>query len=96
MRKKIRTALAVAGTMAALVAGAAPATAAPQKAPSECGSYGWFSLYYNHCGSTNVVIWVDQINVGGFRDFEMCVKPGRTEIGPRPQYIDAWYINKLC
>lgn len=100
MRKALSRAMAIAGAMAALTFGlntpAGAETATQQAAPEACGSFGVFSLYYNHCGNTRVVIWVDQINVGGYRDFELCVGPGETEIGPRPQYIDAWYINKLC
>ncbi|MGM1061791.1 DUF6355 family natural product biosynthesis protein [Saccharothrix sp. Mg75] len=105
MRKAFSAAFATVGAAVALTVGlTAPAAAAPARAqapvqeaaPAPCGSFGVLSLYYNHCGTTRVVIWVDQINVGGFRDFEMCVGPGETEIGPRPQYIDAWYNGKLC
>ncbi|GAA4011481.1 hypothetical protein GCM10022247_37370 [Allokutzneria multivorans] len=105
MRKSMT---ALAGTVAAVAATmgmmAGPATAAPATVQSEAAASekcGWYTdwmtnAFYNHCGNTNVVIWVDRTNIGGFQDFEKCVKPGITRLGHWPDMLNAWYIGRTC
>ncbi|MFB9904194.1 DUF6355 family natural product biosynthesis protein [Allokutzneria oryzae] len=101
MRKGMRTVVAIAGAVTALAAGTATAGAAPAtevaqvKASADpCGWFvSWGTGYYNHCGPTNVVIYVDRTNIGGFKDYEKCVPPGTTRLGPWPDWKGAWYLR---
>lgn len=99
MRKSIRALVAGTGMAAAVVSGsvAAPATAsaAPATVQSPCGEFtSWMGeIWYNHCGPTNVVIYVDRLNIGGIRDYEKCVSPGETRLGPWPDWQGAWYLR---
>ncbi|WP_086824682.1 DUF6355 family natural product biosynthesis protein [Allokutzneria sp. NRRL B-24872] len=80
---------------AALAVGLMTVAAAPASAKADpCGGFGVFSLYYNHCGPAEKIwIRVDQVDMGGYQDFDKCVGRGTTEIGPRFQYIKAWYLR---
>ncbi|WP_086824432.1 DUF6355 family natural product biosynthesis protein [Allokutzneria sp. NRRL B-24872] len=105
MRKSM-TALAGTATAVAAAMGmmAGPASAAPASvqgeaaASADCGWYtDWTATgYYNHCGPTNVMIWVDRVNLAGYKDFEKCVKPGITRLGPWPDFKNAWYLGRTC
>ncbi|MFF0746379.1 DUF6355 family natural product biosynthesis protein [Streptomyces sp. NPDC004111] len=61
---------------------------------------GWFAnpgAYYNHCGTGNVVIYVDRWNIGGISDYEKCVGPGTTYLGGGwPDFQGAWYVGRSC
>ena len=93
MRKRMRAAVAIAGAVTALAAGMGTANAAP--ADVRCGGYvNWMGeVVYEHCGPTNVVIYVDRWNIGGIRDYEKCVSPGLTKLGPWPDWQGAHYLR---
>ncbi|CAM5736440.1 hypothetical protein STENM223S_07693 [Streptomyces tendae] len=105
MRRNYRATLTAAAalTMAATAMGVQTASAAPAKetsptvAASPCGWYTVLSrAYYNHCGTGNVVIFVDRLNIGGIRDYEQCVTPGDHYLGSWPDFQGAWYAGKTC
>jgi hypothetical protein len=67
-----------------------PATADP------CGFYETGSdAYYNHCTSdgSHVVI---KVRVAHASDYERCVGPGRTWLGPASKIQGAHYVNRTC
>jgi hypothetical protein len=109
---KVLASAAVA-TVAIGVAGMSPASASAESVTTTATSRqqdgmldakgdpcGWFAnpgAYYNHCGTGNVVIYVDRWNIGGIRDYEQCVGPGTTYLGGGwPDYQGAWYVGKSC
>ncbi|MEU8360111.1 DUF6355 family natural product biosynthesis protein [Nonomuraea sp. NPDC048882] len=104
MKRTVRALLTSAAIVATLGLPSAAASAhtttagaASSAGSAECGQH-WNldELWYNHCGETNVIIYVDRWNVGGVRDFEMCVGPGDHHLGWWPDYLGAWYAGKLC
>ena len=89
IRKILASGVAAAGlAVASLGVTTSPAQAAP------CGyySYGGYS-YYNHCGSQNAYIQVDQV-VG---NYGQCVAPGVTLLrkndGGPWQITNAFYLR---
>ncbi|MBO0511624.1 hypothetical protein J0695_07330 [Streptomyces beijiangensis] len=74
-------------------ASAAPASAAVGK---PCGYYATSKdSFYNHCtgDGSNVVIKVDAVHA---RDYETCVTPGTSWLGPRSKVRNAWYAGRTC
>jgi hypothetical protein len=83
------TALALT-SLSTVALAAAPAAAAP------CGFYETSSdAYYNHCTSdgSHVVI---KVRVAHASDYERCVGPGRTWLGPASKIQGAHYVNRTC
>ena len=75
------------------VAAAAPASSAVGK---PCGYYATSKdSYYNHCtgDGSNIVIKVDA--VWGL-DYDQCVAPGTSWLGPRSKVRNAWYAGRTC
>jgi hypothetical protein len=96
---------AIGGTLAALTLATAPAYAGTtagattgnttRTAALTCGYYeSGGESYYNHCGSTFVVIRVERWL--GLPGSDWCVAPGTTYIGHSYEYKNAWYKGVLC
>lgn len=94
---------AIGGTLAALALTTAPAyasTIASADSATRVGvaACGWdpdaTGAYYNHCGSTKVVIRVERHL--GLPGFDRCVRPGRTYLGSLSEIRYAWYKGVLC
>ncbi|GAA3987033.1 hypothetical protein GCM10022247_01690 [Allokutzneria multivorans] len=79
---------------AALAVGLVTGTASTAQA-AECGGYVTFmgNVEYNHCGTGNVLIHVDRLNIGGIKDYEKCVPPGITKLGAWPDWKGAHYLR---
>ncbi|MDF5751722.1 DUF6355 family natural product biosynthesis protein [Spongiactinospora sp. TRM90649] len=96
---------AIGGTLAALALATAPAYAGTTTGAATgnttrtgilaCGYYeeGGES-YYNHCGTTSVVIRVERWL--GLPGSDWCVAPGTTWLGHSFEIKDAWYKGRLC
>jgi hypothetical protein len=70
-------------------------TATPAAADS-CGFYENSSdAYYNHCTSdgSHVVI---KVQVALAPDYERCVGPGKTWLGPASKIQGAYYVGRTC
>jgi len=75
--------------------GAVTATASPAAA-DPCGFYETGSdAYYNHCTSdgSHVVI---KVEVALAPDYDRCVAPGRTWLGPASRIQGAYYVGRTC
>ncbi|MEU5084843.1 MULTISPECIES: DUF6355 family natural product biosynthesis protein [Streptomyces] len=85
-------------SIAPAVAAAPMQTTGTRQAATACGwRTDWTGhAYYNHCGTGNVVIFVDRLNIGGIRDYEQCVTPGDHYLGDWPDFQGAWYAGKTC
>ncbi len=84
------SAVLVLTSLGAVTAQASPAAADP------CGFYETSSdAYYNHCTSdgSRVVI---HVRVALAPDYERCVGPGRTWLGPAEKIQGAHYVNRTC
>ncbi|GAA3987043.1 hypothetical protein GCM10022247_01700 [Allokutzneria multivorans] len=90
--------IAILGSALAVAAGVTAPSAIAAPAPTPCGGYSTLGyLHYNHCDpNTRVMIWVDRINIGPYKDYAKCVGFGDHRIGPKPEFIDAWYHGKTC
>nr|WSY58081.1 DUF6355 family natural product biosynthesis protein [Streptomyces sp. NBC_00886] len=72
------------------VAAATPASAGP------CGFYETGSdAFYRHCTTdgSRVVI---KVEVARARDYERCVRPGRTWLGSARKIQGAHYVGRTC
>lgn len=102
MGKRLRS-LMLAGAMASAmtlvpvgVAAAAPGSPGPSPQQIRCGYYEVSGgAYYGHCDEpprTDVIIHVDTI----YEDYDLCVMPGTTTLGPALVVNNAWYTGRLC
>ncbi|WP_217207059.1 DUF6355 family natural product biosynthesis protein [Streptomyces sp. AC550_RSS872] len=90
MTGALGSAVLVLTSLGAVTAQASPAAADP------CGFYETSSdAYYNHCTSdgSRVVI---HVRVALAPDYERCVGPGRTWLGPAEKIQGAHYVNRTC
>ncbi|MFE1400327.1 DUF6355 family natural product biosynthesis protein [Nocardiopsis dassonvillei] len=98
--KKALLATASAGLMAAGLFAASPASAetSPQEAPAPTQVCGYYetavTAWYNHCGNTNVWVYIDYTWPKG--DRERCLPPGRSDIGGAREVTNAWYTGRTC
>lgn len=86
----IASAALVFASLGAVTATAGPAAADP------CGFYETGSdAFYNHCTSdgSRVVI---KVEVALAPDYERCVGPGTTWLGPASKIQGAHYTGRLC
>ncbi|WP_173317868.1 DUF6355 family natural product biosynthesis protein [Streptomyces fulvorobeus] len=75
--------------------GAVPATASPAAA-APCGYYeGSTDAFYNHCTSDGSKI-VIHVRVALEPDYERCVGPGNTWLGPASKIQGAHYVGRTC
>lgn len=94
----VRRMTAAALATAALVlapAGVGSATASPAHG-TPCGFYETGSdAFYNHCTSdrSNIVI---RVEVAWAPDYDQCVGPGRSWLGPAGKIDGAYYTGRLC
>jgi hypothetical protein len=57
-----------------------------------CGFYeNNIRAYYNHCGTTHVVIKID-----GRPSYLWCIGPGHWDIGSAASVDNAYYIGRTC
>ncbi|MEU8135094.1 DUF6355 family natural product biosynthesis protein [Streptodolium elevatio] len=95
LRRATACALASAAALVLATAGTATATAAPVLR-NPCGFYETSSdAYYNHCTSDGSRI-VITVRVALAPDYERCVAPGRTWLGPADKIQGAHYTGRLC
>ncbi|MEV0634702.1 DUF6355 family natural product biosynthesis protein [Streptomyces sp. NPDC050619] len=88
--RALGSAVLVLSSMGAVSATASPAAADP------CGFFETGSdAFYNHCTSdgSNVVI---KVEVALAPDYERCVGPGKTWLGPASKIQGAHYVNRTC
>lgn len=75
----------------------APVEVAPADAQVQAYPCGWSTsnlwAYYNHCGSGNVVIFVQRRVTS---DYYRCVGPGVTRLGLVTSTSGAWYDGRSC
>ncbi|MFK8907060.1 DUF6355 family natural product biosynthesis protein [Streptomyces sp. YS-3] len=91
VRRLVRVALA-----AALLGGCTGVVTASPAAANPCGFYETSSdAFYNHCTSdgSNVVI---KVRVAMAPDYERCVGPGRSWLGPASKIQGAHYTGRTC
>ncbi|MPZ80763.1 MAG: hypothetical protein GEV28_10335 [Actinophytocola sp.] len=57
---------------------------------TQCGlHWSLYSAWYNHCGSTNVLVRVDKPG----DDYIYCLPPGDTWLGAETEVENAYYIG---
>lgn len=60
-----------------------------------CGYYeDAVTAWYNHCGSTHVIIYVDA--TWPRADWTWCIGPGTWDIGGANAVSNAWYSGQTC
>ncbi|KRD13289.1 MULTISPECIES: DUF6355 family natural product biosynthesis protein [unclassified Streptomyces] len=93
-----RTVLSTIGSVALVVAslGAVTAATVSPAAADPCGFYKTSSdAYYNHCTSDGSRVVV-KVEVALAPDYERCVGPGTTWLGPAGKIQGAYYVGRLC
>ncbi|WP_329118238.1 DUF6355 family natural product biosynthesis protein [Streptomyces sp. NBC_01465] len=84
---------------ATLVLGLTAAASAAPSAVADGKPCGYFATskdsFYNHCtgDGSNVVIKVDAVLAP---DYDTCVTPGTSWLGPRSKVRNAWYAGRTC
>ncbi|AVV43959.1 DUF6355 family natural product biosynthesis protein [Streptomyces sp. ID05-04B] len=93
-----RTVLSTLGSVALVVAslGAVTAATVSPAAADPCGFYKTGSdAFYNHCTSDGSRVVV-KVEVALAPDYERCVGPGKTWLGPAGKIQGASYVGRLC
>lgn len=96
-------ALIVLAIATALSIAAAPAASADSRPadvqPQACGysmDPHFHVAFYNHCTSDGSHIWIRVERFWPYSDYDQCVGPGTTGLGPAPPIYSAWYKGALC
>jgi hypothetical protein len=83
------TVVAVAGLV-----GSAQASPASPSSVQTCGFHiTGITAWYNHCGTTNILIRIDVYGGGTENDYCALVNPGDTPLGAVGQIENAYYIS---
>ena len=93
LRRTLTVAASVVVGVVGLVGSAQAGTASPSSVHT-CGFYvSSATAWYNHCGTTNVLVRVDVAGGGTGNDYCAIVHPGLNALGASGQILNAYYLS---
>ncbi|TDP97761.1 hypothetical protein EV186_103727 [Labedaea rhizosphaerae] len=93
----LRRMLTVTASVVVAVAGFVGTAQAGPASPSSVQTCGFYvssaTAWYNHCGTTNVLVRVDVAGGGSGNDYCAIVHPGLNPLGASGQILNAYYLS---